>query len=274
MPIPMGQPTSPIDSARTSVVICAYLMHDLLLRCLTSLHADSHVDFDIILVLNTDPVGTAQEVRALFPDVRLIVNERNRGVGPARNQGLAIARGDVIVLLDADTVVDPAQLAGLADTLRAHADVGVIGPQLMSPEGARQATARTFPTVLTKVRRRLPRRLIPYLPSDEIAPGPVRREVGYVIGACQAIRKEALGQVGLLDERIFYGPEDVDLCLRMWQSGWRVLWDPTWHVIHHEQRITKRRVLSRITLRHAAGLAYYFFKHRYAFRPPGYGATV
>ncbi len=92
-----------------------------------------------------------------------------------------------------------------------------------------------------------------------------------MIGACQAIRREALGEVGVLDEVIFYGPEDVDLCLRMWRRGWRVLWDPGATIVHHEQRETRLRPLSPLMVRHAVALAYFFFKHRYLWRAPGYG---
>jgi len=88
-----------------------------------------------------------------------------------------------------------------------------------------------------------------------------------VIGACQLVRRRALAEVGPLDERIFYGPEDVDFCLRLWRKGWKVLYAPDSLVIHHERRLT-RRLLSRLTFRHAAGLAYYFAKHRYLIHAP------
>jgi N-acetylglucosaminyl-diphospho-decaprenol L-rhamnosyltransferase len=246
-------------------------MRDLLLRCLDSLEASIPPDWEIIVVVNADVDGTAAATRVRFPRVRLIVNARNRGVGRARNQGLAVASGDVVVLLDADTEALPGALEALAATLMAEPDIGVVGPQLVSSSGDPQRTARTFPTILTKVRRRAPTPLRRLLPSDDLADSANPREVGYVIGACQAIRSVALEEVGNLDEGIFYGPEDVDLCLRMWKSGWRVVWDPTVTIMHHEQRATRRRLLSTLTLRHGAGLARYFMKHRYLFRAPAFG---
>ena len=145
---------------------------------------------------------------------------------------------------------------------------------LVSPDGERQRTARAFPTILTKIRRRAPARLRAVLPNDDVSDGEQAVNVGYVIGACQAIRRRALDTVGLLDERIFYGPEDVDLCLRMWKAGWRVVWDPRHVVVHHEQRLTKRRLVSRLTLRHAWGLGYFFLKHRYFLHAPAYGVST
>jgi GT2 family glycosyltransferase len=93
------------------------------------------------------------------------------------------------------------------------------------------------------------------------------REVDYVIGACQLIRKAALDEVGLLDERIFYGPEDVDLCLRMQHAGWRVEYVPEAVVMHLERRVT-RKLLSTLTARHVYGLGYFFWKHRHLLTRP------
>jgi GT2 family glycosyltransferase len=92
----------------------------------------------------------------------------------------------------------------------------------------------------------------------------VARAVDYVIGACQVIRKAALMDVGLLDEHIFYGPEDVDFCLRLQQAGWRVIYNPEAVVEHRERRVT-RSFFSQLGYRHIQGLAYYFWKHGYLF---------
>ena len=260
------------DHLRASIVICTWRMRDLVVRCLETVMAEATPGWETIVVVNGDADGTVAAIEARFPSVQLIVNARNRGVGPARNQGLAVARGEIVVLLDADTTVPAGSLRGLIDTLPGTPDVGVMGPRLVSPNGERQGTARTFPTVLTKIRRRAPGWLASVLPQDAVPDSDQPREVGYVIGACQALRREALLQVGRLDERIFYGPEDVDLCLRMWKAGWRVVWDPRFTIVHHEQRVTRRRLLTPLTVHHVLGLAYFFYKHGYLLRPPTYGA--
>ena len=84
----------------------------------------------------------------------------------------------------------------------------------------------------------------------------------YVIGACQVIRRRALQEVGLLDERIFYGPEDVDICLRLQQAGWRVVYNPEAVVVHNERRLT-RSLRSGLTWKHLWALGYFFRKHGY-----------
>jgi GT2 family glycosyltransferase len=246
-------------------------MRELLLRCLTTIEESIPTDWRVIVVSNGDSDGTVEATRSQFPWIQLIVNSQNRGVGHARNQGISEASGAVVVLLDADTEVPAGALERLVASLMAEPDVGVVGPRLVSPSGELQYTARTFPTILTKVRRRSPAVLRRILPSDDLVESDGPRSAGYVIGACQAIRRRALDEVGLLDGAVFYGPEDVDLCLRMWKKGWRVSWDPTITIMHHEQRATRRRLFSGLTLRHIIGLGRYFLKHRYVLRAPQFG---
>jgi GT2 family glycosyltransferase len=74
--------------------------------------------------------------------------------------------------------------------------------------------------------------------------------------------------VGLLDERIFYAPEDVDFCLRVWKAGLRVLCVPSVSVVHHAQEISRGPMINIAKLRHVQGLGYYFLKHRYLWRRP------
>jgi len=124
-----------------------------------------------------------------------------------------------------------------------------------------------FPTLGDKLVRRFPFTFTRRISQEvELADWDHRsvRDVDYMIGACQVIRRTALMEVGLLDERIFYGPEDVDLCLRMHQAGWRVVYNPEAVVVHQERRVA-RSGWSRLGWRHLRGLLYYFGKHRYLF---------
>lgn len=220
---------------------------------------------EVIVVDNGSTDGTPEWVQARFPRATLVRNERNRGVAPARNQGLRIAGGKYCLLLDVDTVLGDGALSALVGFLDANSSAGLVGPKLVDPDGRLQFTCRRFPTVLSKVARRAPGRWSGALLEEE----EFRRwdhgspaAVDYVIGACQLLRRSALDEVGLLDERIFYGPEDVDLCLRMWEHGWQVWYVPGASVIHWEQRVT-RRLPSLLAIRHMVALGYFFAKHRY-----------
>ena len=148
--------------------------------------------------------------------------------------------------------------------------MGVCGPRLLLPDQTIQASCQLFPTVLDKIVRQLPAWVgARWLRDVELADWDHTgvRDIDYVVGACQAIRMSALYSVGWLDERIFYGPEDVDLCLRMQRAGWQVEYVPAAVVMHLERRLT-RKLWSALTARHVYGLGYFFWKHRYLLRRP------
>lgn len=229
--------------------------------CLESLGVGTLVPNEIIVVDNGSTDQTRAVLARQFPAVRVIENTHNRGVAPARNQGLAVARGAYLLVLDDDTVVHPDALARLVSVLDTNPTVAVCGPQLLN--SARQPMERdqSFPTLWYKARRWQDANLRNGRSSGNGTAGRLQ-EVDYVIGACHIIRRAALDEVGLYDEHIFYGPEDIDFCLRLHQAGWRVVCEPAARVIHAEQRIA-RSVWSAIGRKHAAGLGYYFWKHRY-----------
>lgn len=253
-----------------SIVILTWNSRALLEDCLAALPAaTAPLPIEVIVVDNGSRDGTAEWLAARS-DLVTITNATNRGVAPARNQGLRRARGELVALLDVDTVAAPRSFATLVARLHSAPDVGLVGPKLVDPDGALQYSCRRFPTLVDKVLRRLPSRLGRAVVDDV----ELRwwdhagvREVDYVIGACQVIRKAALDEVGLLDERIFYGPEDVDLCLRMHRAGWRVEYVPEAVVMHLERRVT-RTLLSALTARHVYGLGYFFWKHGYLLTRP------
>jgi len=234
--------------------------------CLVSLPQGfaSH-PYEVIVVDNGSRGLTPAALREEFPWIQLLVNRRNRGVAPARNQGMRVAHGEYIILLDDDTVVQPGAFDRLIAYMDEHPEAGLCGPRLINPQGQLQLSCRLFPTLNDKLVRRLSSPL-----AQEVArvvemadwDHGSAREVDYVIGACQVIRQAALAEVGLLDERIFYGPEDVDLCLRMRQAGWRVVYNPEAVVVHKERRMT-RSLFSPLAWRHFWGLVYFFWKHGY-----------
>ena len=253
-----------------SIVILTWNSRALLETCLAALPAASaSLEAEVIVVNNGSADGTAGFL-AERSDIVAIHNPRNRGVAPARNQGVRAARGEFVALLDVDTVAAPGSLTALVAYLRAVPEVGLAGPKLTAADGSLQYSCRRFPTLLDKLGRRLPGSWGCALREDvelRAWDHATVREVDYVIGACQVVRRVAFEQVGLLDERIFYGPEDVDLCLRMHRAGWGVVYVPQAVVMHLERRVT-RKLFSALTARHLHGLGYYFWKHGYLITRP------
>jgi hypothetical protein len=152
-------------------------------------------------------------------------------------------------------------------------EAGVCGGRLVFPNGTLQPSARRFPTPMAFMMRRLD-----FLTSvknsrvlrhHEMADWDRKdtRSVDYIIGACQMIRRSAMTEVGLLDEHIFYGPEDVDYCLRMQRKGWKVYFCSDATLIHYEQRATRKQLLSSLSFRHLQGVMYLFWKYKGRLRP-------
>jgi N-acetylglucosaminyl-diphospho-decaprenol L-rhamnosyltransferase len=252
-----------------SVVIITWKMKELLGPLLRSIDEYTEgIDYDVIVVDNCSDDGTVEMIESEFPTVTLIKNNTNRGVAAARNQGLRIAEGRYVQLLDADMLLLENSFKAMVNFMDETPDAGVCGSKLIYPNGDIQLNCRRFPRVSVHLLRRLE-----FLPvarnsealrlhtmtdweHDEI------RQVDYLIGACQMIRREALEEVGLLDEHIFYGPEDLDFCLRSHQRGWNVYYFPHTKMIHYEQRVTKKKYLSTLSFKHLFGVFYLYWKYQ------------
>lgn len=263
-------------TVRVTAVVLSWNSARYLGAALASLRREAErVPTEIVVVDNGSSDNSLEIVGRIAPEARIIRNAANRGVAAARNQGAEESRAEFVLFLDSDAEMSPGSLDAMVRFLDAHPHVAVVGPKMVSPDGSLQHSCRRFPTVPGKLLRLLPfdwRRRIAWVVHEEMldaersAPMPV----DHVIGACQLIRREVLTAVGRLDERMFYGPEDVDLCLRVWRTGREVYYLPDAVVVHAEQRITRRR-LDLLTLRHGTALAYYFWKHRYVWRRPQVG---
>ncbi len=259
----VGSGTAGVAEAdnEVSVVILTWNSVGKIEPCLESLGQSTQVPGEIIVVDNGSTDQTRAVLAARFPSVRVVENTTNMGVAWARNQGFAAARGAYVLMLDDDTIIQPETLARLTTLLYANPTVALCGPQLLDTSRRPVSIDLMFPTLWNKINRwtgggRQSRSARINGTSGRM------REVDYVIGACQLIRRAALDEVGLYDEHIFYGPEDIDFCLRLRQAGWRIVLQPDTQVIHSEQRIA-RSMFSLIGLKHAGGLVYYFWKHRY-----------
>lgn len=190
-------------------------------------------------------------VAAEFPEVRLIANEDNVGFTRANNQALRLARGHYVCLLNPDCEALPGSLLNMVDYIQEHPDVGAVGPQLLFPDGSVQSSRRRFPTLRTGLvestilQRSFPRSraLLEYYCDD--LPTNQTHEVDWLVGACLMIRREALDQVGLLDEGFFMYSEELDWCFRAKRAGWKVVYLPQARVVHHEGKSSEQNLVNR-----------------------------
>jgi GT2 family glycosyltransferase len=224
---------------------------------------------EILVVENGSHDDSARRLRALEDALgaRLQVEylARNCGTTVSRNMALRRARGRYLLVLDSDAVASAATLRHLVRVLETDPSIGIIVPKLVYPDGRFQLSCDRFPTVGRKLERLWRLRGL----EAEAAAPPGPEAVDYAISAFWLMPRATFERVGPLDERIFYSPEDVDYCLRVWQAGLRVVWDPRVCAVHDAQEISRGRKISRFAMRHAAGLAYYFWKHRYCLSVAG-----
>jgi GT2 family glycosyltransferase len=252
-----------------SIVIISWKMRDLLSTCLSSIFKFTEgLSFEVILIDNKSQDGTIEMVEKNFPKVRLIKNPKNRGVAPARNQGLKVAKGKYVLILDADMELVENSFLQLFQFMEEHIDCGLVGAKLVDSNGNLQYSCKRFPSLLSSLYRRLENfsftknsKILNYHMMKDWEHNSVR-EVDYLIGACQFFRRKIIDSVGFYDDKIFYGPEDIDYCIRVWKAGWKVIYYPLTKIIHHEQRITKKNPLSIISIKHIIGIFYIFKKYR------------
>ncbi len=229
-------------------------------KCLASLEpVAQRDDVEIIIIDNGSTDGTPAALRREYPGVRLTANRKNRGIAAARNQGFIKARGSKILILDNDTIVNREAIEGMEQYLDEHNDVGLCACCMTDEQGNVQPSYRPYPGVRSKVYSLLRRQgHLSQYKTD--ADGSI--EPYYVIGACQMIKREVVEMTGMLDEAIFYGPEDADYCQRVRNAGWRIKYLPQLRIIHAYQRTTSRHPFSWLGFKHLQGLLYLYRKYR------------
>ena len=244
---------------RLSIIIITYNGLGFLTRCLDSLcDFIDKPDCEVIIVDNYSTDGTLDFLRNNYPQLPLILNSENRGVAAARNQGIARATGDKLLLLDNDTEATTTAINAMSRYLDKHPEVGLCSCRLVDKEGIPQDSCKPYPGLMIKARNVLGiGNKMRYVPSEEGIIEPV-----YVIGACQMFTHEVVDKVGMLDEHIFYGPEDADWCLRIKQAGWRIHCLNNLTIVHDYRRSTRRSPFSKLGRMHIKALLYFYWKHK------------
>ncbi len=208
---------------------------DLVRRCLASLRAESEGGraLRIFVVDNASGDGTPQMVASEFPSVELTMNTSNRGFAAATNQAVRQGSAPFVLLLNPDASIGQQTLDPLLSVLAGSDDVAAVGPSLRRGDGRPDhAAKRSFPTIRGALAYFSGlERMMPSL-RQYTAPGVSEGDVDAINGAFMLVRRDALEAVGLFDEGYWMYMEDLDLCRRFWQAGWKVVFEPSavaWH---------------------------------------------
>lgn len=239
-----------------SIVIVNYNVKHFLEQCLHSVQrAIEGMEAEVFVVDNNSVDGSVPEIRARFPWVRLMANSENLGFSRANNQAMRQASGTYILLLNPDTVVEEDSLRKCVDFMDAHPEAGALGVKMIDGKGHfLPESKRALPTPMVSFykmfglsslfphSKRFARYHLGYLDNDQV------HEIEVLAGAFMFMRKEALDQVGLLDETFFMYGEDIDLSYRITQGGYKNYYFPETTIIHYKGESTKKGSLNYVKM--------------------------
>lgn len=256
-----------------SIVIVSYNARVDLENCLASLQAaPPAIPHDVTVVDNASPDGSAQAVRARFPAVRVVALERNIGFAGGNNAGIKATTGDLVLLLNSDTIVPAGSVDRLVNRLLAHPDAAVAGPRLLDPQGRTEISWGPMMSPIGEIKQKTLGRLY------DRRFGPVERwisrlaaterYVAWVSGACLLVHRRDAEAVGLLDERYFLYTEDVDFCAAIRARGRRVLYVPSATITHLRGRSRATAPTQMNAAYRRSHLAFYEKHH------PGWGRIL
>jgi len=264
-----------------SICIVNWNTRDLLRNCLKAI--DSHPpvgEYEIIVVDNASPDASAQMVKEEFPRFRLLANSENLLYAKASNQALAMARGELVMLLNPDTEVKEGCLARLSEFLQNNPQAAAAAPRLRWPDGSIQPSCRSFPkprAILMDILR-----LSRVFPGCEICgeyrmtffPHDSLREVDQPMASALMLKREALEEIGGFDEGFPMFFNDVDLCFRLRQAGWKIFFLPEAEALHHYGSSTAQRKREMIAQSHESLLRFYRKHYRRRVGGLGYWTVI
>jgi len=253
-----------------SIIIVNYNAGNLLKECIESVKNSAlNISYEIIVIDNNSSDNSIDLIRNRFENLKIIMNKMNVGFARASNQGINGSKGRYILLLNPDTVILPDCLKKMVEFMDAHPKAGVAGCKVLNPNGTLQlACRRSFPAPsvsfyrLTGLSRLFPksktfaRYNLTYQNPDVV------QEVDAVSGSFMMIIRKALDEVGMLDEQFFMYGEELDLCFRMKEKGWKVYYVPDARIIHYKGKSSQQRKRKAVIDFHKA--MYIFHKKHYA----------
>lgn len=238
----------PEQNIDVSICLVNWNTCDLLRECLQSIYDTiEDLKLEVFVIDNASSDDSIDMVRSEFPDVYLVENIRNLGFAKANNQGINLSTGRHVFLLNPDTLLHTGALQVMVSFLDAHPTTGAVAARLLNTDGTLQYSVRRFPTVLTPFTENTNLARLPGISKyseksrltdwnhDEI------KEVEQPAGAAFMIKRHVLETLGPLNSCYHMFFEDVDLCYRIRDNGWKVFYLPEAVVTHHGGQSVKKR---------------------------------
>ncbi len=250
-----------------SIIIINWNTKDLLIDCIASIYKTTkNLSFEILVVDNGSSDNSVEAVRHLFPNIKVIENSYNHGFAKACNQGLRLINSRYAILLNTDTILCEGTIEKAIEFMDNNATVGICGGQLLNQDGSKQNSIANIPNLATELlNKSLLRKLFPekYIGKELRIDKPI--EVESIIGAFMVVRREAINDVGLMDEAYFFFFEETDWCMMMKKKGWKVIHHPDIKLYHLQGQTAKKvHIAARIE----------YWRSRYIFFRKHYGTTT
>jgi GT2 family glycosyltransferase len=224
---------------KLSIVILCWNDRKVIADCLRSIFDGTHsTEFEVIISDNGSTDGSIEYIREKYPQVRLIENGRNLRFAKANNIGIRASRGEYILILNPDTIIHDGTLDNVVKFTEEHPEAGAVGCRVLNADGSHQETARPLPSLRSAWIAALYLKPLGYL-SEWFHPGiymgwkgETERSVGWLSGCFILFRGDVLKRVGGFDEQFFYYCEDKDLCCRVREAGYSVIYTPEATITH------------------------------------------
>lgn len=251
-----------------SVVIVNWNTCDILRDCLASIYENTrNLEFEVIVADNASTDGSVDMVKSEFPHVKIIANAENCGFAAANNQGIAVAKGRYVLLLNSDTIVLDSAIAKTVSFADAHLDAAVVGCRVLNRDRTLQLTCFMFPSILNMFlsstysykifshSKFFGRERMMWWQRNDV------REVEVITGCFMLVQRKAIDEVGVMDERFFMYGEETDWCYRFKQAGWRLLFTPDAEIIHFGAASSKQ-IKPQMILQLWGSILLFFKKHK------------
>lgn len=254
------------DLLDLSIIIVNYNAKAYLKKCIKSIEGTArNFSYEIIVVDNNSLDGSVEMMREDFSHIKLLANNHNLGFSSANNQGARIARGRYLLLLNNDTLVLPGALQTMINIMDKNPGIGLLGCRLQNGDGTLQQSfgkpINTFYDFFRKFITNLyTNKQNPLIGRFLVWRHSTTKEVAWVKGACMFVRRQAFFDAEMMDENFFMFFEEVDLCVRIRQLGWKTVYTPDAEIVHYGGTSTSTNNLKAL-IEYRKSQLYFYKKH-------------
>jgi len=252
---------------KLSIVIICWNNLNVIRECLRSIYDGTHTtEFEILVTDNGSTDSSVQYIRENYPAVRVVENGANLGFAKGNNCGIRQTTGTYVLILNPDTIIHDGSLDRWIAFADRHPNVGAFGCRVQNPDGSYQVSARPFPTIarywIAALYLRFLGRISDAFVSDQYPrwKGDTERPVDWQSGCCLMVRGDLLRRLGGFDERFFYHFEEVDLCKRVWDSGFSIRFTAEASITHLGWQVPGRLPIG-FEIEKLRNRYRYFYKH-------------